>query len=523
MPLRVSPLFLPALLLSPLTFAVSTSEFPAQPSIEYPLPSGTDISTSATFEGSAFTPVNDSGDSAQGGTLTPLGSQWRFSEVESLTREGGFAATTPLAFDQLPDDVTHVSIPAEAGFRVEGTAVTSMEIRANGTVSLRDELDAELAIINTGISTLDQYAPVATEAILLSLSSSSSSSSSIRITIQWYFDALAAGAGDVYAQASIFRGFTDGSTEENSVVGINFGGSELTDPAFSDTTGSIGLSLTSGNSDNRSLDAWTGALAPETPSLLIFITHDNDGVITSSLDEESSIFFATDDEQIFATSDTTDLAASDLLDPATQYYAQVRYSATSSTDSSTRYSPWSEPVAFTTDVQSAYSFGPENDAPLTVLENDITNIKFLLSNTGTDAGEPQVSLRFTLPNAEAELGIFSATLSDQAGSCLTSRTSNEADTEIAITCRVSKLEAGDSIEATLRLRLYSDTDFEYRACETLLNRCSDVEYTAGQVTVIASGDEIDDETESESSGDSGGSTLWLTLLALPLLRLRRKA
>ncbi|TNC93027.1 MAG: hypothetical protein CSH36_01460 [Thalassolituus sp.] len=516
MPLRVSPLFLPALLLSPLTFAVSTSEFPAQPTITYPSAEETDVSTSATFEGSAFTAVNDSGDSAPGGTLTLLGSQWRFSEVESLTREGGFAATTPLAFDQLPDDVTHVSIPAEAGFRVEGTAVTSMEIRANGTVSLRDELDTELAIINTGISTPDEYAPVATEAILLSLSS-------IRITIQWYFDALADGAGDVYAQASIFRGFTDGGTEENSAVFIGFGGAELTDPAFSDTTGSIGLSLTSGNSDNRSLDAWTGALAPETTSLLISFAHNNDGIITSSLDEESSIFFATDDEQVFATSDTTDLAASDLLDPATQYYAQVRYSATSSTDSSTRYSPWSEPVAFTTDVQSAYSFGPENEAPLTVLENDITNIKFLLSNTGTDAGEPQVSLRFTLPNAEAELGIFSATLSDQAGSCLTSRTSNEADTDIAITCRVSQLEAGDSIEATLRLRLYSDTDFEYRACETLLNRCSDVEYTAGQVTVIASGDEIDDETESESSGDSGGSTLWLTLLALPLLRLRRKA
>ncbi|WP_369985159.1 hypothetical protein [Thalassolituus sp.] len=491
--------------------------FPETPTIDTPADGATNVALNPELSGSAL--LEKGGSS---GNLVFDSAEWRVSAPnDRLVVTGGTRGDTTVNLDSIPESTYSYDIPS--GFNFNGVFTTRLEVTNTGIVRLiaADESIAATAEMRPG--PLTDIRP-GEDAPIIIVAPEAGNDLTAALAIQWSYlsDTV---AGNILMQAF----FT-------SELGVGFFTipSDLEGPLFDSADSVVSInwtepSYTAGNSLADWKTFLTGGDSPASNFGLLFSVDDENNVTSSS----SSQFGALGEYQWtgYHTATASDVTLSDpglMLEPATEYAVQVRYTALEG--SSERMSDWSEPNHFTTDLNTDYA--------ISALETDNIQasvpkeLEFQITNNGSDTGEALIELRLPFNAFEVVDGDFStrykAFLDGSALNCDDTTDFDSGNTFLH--CNVT-LESGGSADVQMLVTFYSEgaNTFDYRVCETLLNRCDDAGYQtvsfdvapAPEIVEVENPETITEEESSSSSG--GGSSLWLTLLALPLLRLRRNS
>jgi len=506
-----------ALAMSPMTLAGSTATyFPAAPEITEPTANETDVPTEATLSTSAMVPTDFNGDPAANvghGSIALDSVRWYLADTDSGSLDsslfvyGGLRISTAF-YDNFPfGDLAAQSydhpVPEALELSFESTSVAALRIYNQGHIEMLSDGGSVIGTVRARpTSSRWDFKPSLTEPRILVKEYSNA------IAVRWGFD-VDTDIEETLTLEAIIR-------DDERVV-ILADPSDMANDVYTDTGGSIGIELASA-SDVRSLAGWKSFISGSDDfGLFLEIS---DSAITPSVPDPVTL-------SDFAMPSFTELEAPSLnfqttLLPGTKYQAYAQHVATSEdSPNPTIYSSFSDAVTFTTELNSEYSL----DVPSTegIQAGVPAELAFTLSNTGTDAGIPRVEVRLpfsALENLNGSLSAFFNAESDASSADCDTQIENDITT---LSCSQA-LDAGASSTVNVTATFYEtgNTDLEYRVCETKVDTCEGVEFTSLSVSVEAEGgSEPDNGSGSSSSG--GGSMFWLTLLALPLLRLRRTA
>jgi len=199
------------------------------------------------------------------------------------------------------------------------------------------------------------------------------------------------------------------------------------------------------------------------------------------------------------------------LTPGTGYTAMLRQHATG--EQGTAYSVWSDPVNFFTaddsEFQISFNGVSGENVSLTFPNVGDNTINVKITNTGEGTAQPVVSVFFEQSQLETVAERVSL-LHGISGECVEDEASSNT-----IECTLDEtLQPGDSIEFNITTVISEELNSQYywlSACSAANRELGDCDTTYLDVTVVT----------NSSSSAGGGAMFWLTLLALPLLRIRR--
>jgi hypothetical protein len=203
------------------------------------------------------------------------------------------------------------------------------------------------------------------------------------------------------------------------------------------------------------------------------------------------------------------------LNLSTEYTAQVQHIGGSG--ELTGGSSWSAPVSFTTRAADTnYQVTTPTDLAFTV--GVAKNLAFKVSNTGTEAGSPKLTIRLPFNALEVlngSLHDFFQIISNEPN-CSMSAMAEKTD----FTCEYDSLAAGGEVQLTTKITVedIAVESIEYQVCD--LDKCDDTPFTTVNISVTDA-EPAAQSPAASSSSSSGGSMFWLLLMA-PLLLVRRK-
>ncbi len=497
---KLASALLTLLILAPLSFA--TNYYPAQPSITSPSNASTDIATNPRVESSAMLEINQSGSSATGSLIFSSAS-WRFYERDdSLTFFGGIAGTDATRFDAIPERITTYTVPDTLELMFNGSQIAKLNIYNTGKVDLLSVSDTIIATITAQSDALAQYRPGAGFDVIKTLNNG--------VLVQWSFQTTA------YSNEHTIEVFI----ANNGNLIVRTSPNALTESLFN-STDSIFSATTESEAISKSLADWKVLLENQSENEfgLVFNINPDNNNLRAQLPAESAItdiqkpaiIEVTADNVMYDTPENT-------LDPIKEYTGQVQYVAQQAGEN--RLSELSAPVNFTTALDSNLSVELLNTPSATIGES--VRFEFEVTNTGKDAGRPMVEVKLpfnALNKINGTLGDFFKAESSAGtnSTCIINVVSDE--TFLRCTLDVSA-DQNSKVYITSTFYDAGTTNIGYRVCETRLDRCNGVDYIPLSITVTNK--QTEESTSSESSS-GGGSAIWLTLLSLSLLRLRRKS
>ncbi len=497
-------------------FAVSPY-FPETPTVDSPADGAIDVELNPELSGSPLAEKDSNGASASG-NLVFDSAEWRFtSPNERFVITGGTRGDETTNLDSIPESTYIYDIPN--GFNFNGVYTTRLEVTNTGVVQLFSADDSVAATVEMIPGALSDLRPSDDKAPILIVAPEAANDLTVAIAVQWTYlsDAI---AGDIVLQAAF--------TSENG-VGLFAIPSDLSEPLFNSTDSTISIDWTGpAYVAGDSLAGWkttlTGGDSPASNFGLIF-EPDNEGNISpSGSGQNGALDLYEWPEYISATGSDVTLPNPGLtLEPATEYAVQVRYTALEG--ASERKSDWSEPNYFTTGLDTSYSF----PAPATadIQASVAKTFEFEISNNGSDDGQALVEIRLPFNAFEVLEGRFSEhynATSDAAIKSCDDTTDFDADNTY-LHCEIT-LEAGATATVAFLATFYDEgaNTFEYRVCETLLDRCDDASYETASFSVAAAPEtpapeEEPEETDEDSGSSSGGGSMfWLTILGVTLFR-----
>ncbi len=501
-------------------FAVSPY-FPETPTVDSPADGAIDVELNPELSGSPLAEKDSNGASASG-NLVFDSAEWRFtSPNERFVITGGTRGDETTNLDSIPESTYIYDIPN--GFNFNGVYITRLEVNNTGVVQLISADDSVAATVEMIPGALSDLRPSDDKAPILIVAPEAANDLTVAIAVQWTYlsDAV---AGDIVLQAAF--------TSENG-VGLFTIPSDLSEPLFNSMDSTISLDwvsqeYNSSDSGNVTLADWkavlTSADSPASNFGLIF-NPDNEGNISPSGSGQNGSLglYEWPEYSSAAGSDVTQPDPGLNLEPATDYAVQVRYTALEG--ASERKSDWSEPNYFTTGLDTSYSF----PAPATadIQASVAKTFEFEVSNNGSDDGQALVEIRLPFNAFEVLEGRFSEhynATSDAAIKNCDDTTDFDADNTY-LHCEIT-LEAGATATVAFLATFYDEgaNTFEYRVCETLLDRCDDASYETASFSVAAAPEtpapeEEPEETDEDSGSSSGGgSVFWLTILGVTLFR-----
>jgi len=501
-------------------FAVSPY-FPETPTVDSPADGAVDVELTPELSGSPLAEKDSNGASASG-NLVFDSAEWRiFSPNERFVITGGARGDETTNLDIIPESTYTYTIPN--GFNFNGVYTTRLEVTNTGVVQLFSADDSVAATVEMIPGALSDLRPSDDKAPILIVAPEAANDLTVAIAVQWTFlsDAV---AGDIVLQAAF--------TSENG-VGLFTIPSELSEPLFNSTDSTISLNwvsqeYNSSDSGNVTLADWktvlTSADSPASNFGLIFDPDSEGSISPSGSGQNGSLGLYEWPEYISATGSDVTLPDPGLtLEPATDYAVQVRYSALE--DASERKSDWSEPSYFTTGLDTSYTF----PAPVTedIQASVAKTFEFEVTNNGSDNGEALIEVRLPFNAFEVLEGRFSEHYNATSDAAIKScdDTTDFDENETYLHCEIT-LEAGATATVAFLATFYDEgaNTFEYRVCETLLDRCDDASYETASFSVAAAPvtpdpEEEPEETDEDSGSSSGGGSMfWLTILGVSLLR-----
>jgi hypothetical protein len=458
--------------------------------------------------------TDHTGTATSSGDISFESTKWRITAEpdSSVHYYGGVAGDssnrTPLSYT--PEESFLHDVPAGLDLQFDNTSVAQIRFTNIGTLELLSEGGEVIA--SATVRPTNLYSIYPSEALITVKEYNNA------ISVIWSFDFYNVDSAQM--EVVIFN---------DAVIALRASPKSLSNDLYSLDGGSLGVSIGE-DSLTDTLPNWktylTG-LAPEdfapiaidpTEFGLQFLRNSSGDLIRMPISERDISTFEAPE---FVEHDFAAITDEVSLAPGTLYQAYAQHFASSDWDSNYKArSSVSVPVSFTTELNSAYTLDLPSTAGIEVgVPADLT---FTLNSTGEHGGAPKVEV--VLPfNAIDYLNgslsdFFDADIENAEANCGVSIISG--DTILSCT---TLMDAGDSdtVDVTATFYAAGSYDVEYRVCETKLDGCDGVAYQTLAVEIEAP---VDLEPEgSDSSSSGGGSTLWLTLLALPLLRLRRKA
>lgn len=497
-------------------FAVSPY-FPETPTIDSPADGAMDVPLNPELSGS---PMLEKGGSSA--NLVFDSAEWRLTDAnERFVITGGTRGDETTNLDSIPESTYVYEIPS--GFSFHGVYATRLEVTNTGTAELIAADNSVVATVTMQPGELADLRPK-NEAPIVITAPEATANLTFALIIQWTYlsDVI---AGDVVMQASFLI--------ENGIV-VSTIPDDLNHPLFDKSNSIVTVDwpaqgyTSSTDSVDDTLPSWktllTSADSPASEFALNFKPHMEGSVAVSPFNQSNFLDLYEWPEYISATGSDVTLPDPGLtLEPATDYAVQVRYTALEG--ASERKSDWSEPNYFTTGLDTSYSF----PAPATadIQASVAKTFEFEVSNNGSDDGQALVEIRLPFNAFEVLEGRFSehynATSDAAIKNCDDTTDFDAGNTYLH--CEIT-LEAGATATVAFLATFYDEgaNTFEYRVCETLLDRCDDASYETASFSVAAapetSAPEEEPEETDEDSGSSsgGGSMFWLTILGVTLFR-----
>jgi hypothetical protein len=207
--------------------------------------------------------------------------------------------------------------------------------------------------------------------------------------------------------------------------------------------------------------------------------------------------------------DSPVLNSGEALDPSTEYSAQVQHIGIF--EEYIGASRWSEAVAFTTrSADTNYQVTAPTDLAFTA--GQAKDLAFKISNAGSEAGAPKVTVRLPFEALKVTTGTFKVSIGEK--NCSLNQSTGKTD----FICQLDSLGAGDEVQLAAKITAKDSTvkSIQYQVCDTA--KCETTEFTTVNITVA---DQSPTDPEASSSSSSGGSMFWLFLMT-PLLLVRRK-
>jgi hypothetical protein len=213
-------------------------------------------------------------------------------------------------------------------------------------------------------------------------------------------------------------------------------------------------------------------------------------------------------------SESYTLSDAEQLSPNTAYNVQTQHIAI--LEDKTAVSNWSDSISFTTRAaDTIYQVTAPTDLAFTT--GVAKDLAFKISNTGSEAGAPQVTIRLPFEVLSALNGTLSDFFNVSVGgkNCAMNQSGGKTD----FVCQLDSLAAAAEVELAAKVTVQDTaiSKIEYQVCDTA--KCAATAFTAVDITVTAA--PTDPAPEASSSSSSGGSMFWLFLMA-PLLLVRRK-
>ena len=491
--------------------------FPETPTIDTPADAATNVALNPELSGSAL--LEKGGSS---GNLVFDSAEWRVSAPnDRFVITGGTRGDETINLDSIPESTYIYDIPS--GFNFHGVYATRLEVTNTGIAELIAADDSVIATITMQPGELTDLRPKNEDPIIIS-APEATTDLTLAVTIQWTYVSDVV-AGDIVMQASFLveNGisiFTIPKNLDNPLFDISNSLATVDWPAQSYTS--------STDSGDDTLPSWkdllTGADSPASEFALNFKPDMEGNVVASpsSLNDAPGLYEGP--EYIVATGSDVTLSDPGLaLEPATDYAVQVRYSVLEG--ASERKSDWSEPSNFQTGLNTDYTL--TTPATTDILASVPKTLEFEISNNGSDGGQALIEIRLPFNGFEVLEGRFSEHYNATSDAAIRNcdDTTDFDKNETYLHCEIT-LEAGATAKVTFLATFYDEgaNTFDYRVCETLLDRCDDTNYEAAAFNVAAAPEVSTPEEEpveiDEDSGSSsgGGSILWLTILGVALLR-----
>ncbi len=325
-------------------------------------------------------------------------------------------------------------------------------------------------------------------------------------------------------------------TTKDDVFGWRTTPNEYTNDLFSSISGGAGCIVALNNSASitprtgeqeegtyigDSLSRWKAALSSNYNEFFLACTSKpgvNAGEYAYQLKELTSVDVISFQPEINVFSSPTEnytLTDGEALSLSTEYIVQVQHIGVYG--ELTGGSNWSTPASFTTRAADTnYQVTAPTD--LTFTAGQAKDLAFNISNTGSEAGSPQVTIRLPFEAFNVVDGtlkdFFSASIGGQ--DCEMTQSGGKTD----FICQLDSLTAAAEIQLAAKITVEDDTvkSIEYQVCD--LDKCDDTAFTAVNISVTEP-ESAAPSPAASSSSSSGGSMFWLFLMA-PLLLIRRK-
>ena len=513
-----------ALTAAPLTFAMSA--FPNAPEISDPVANEANVGLTATLSTEVMTSTNTDPENY---SVEFNGVSWYLSDEfdSSLHLFGGLQNIEPGILIGQDDSYTYQIDPA-LSIIINDQTVHTLEIRSNGSMDLLSESDETIASVSAKPFGFNMKLSASLPFILVKENGDS-------VSVRWTF-ADSSYPSDVTMEAEL---------RSDGTIRILANPSAYDNALYSPTTsdpgagGSAGVSIPS-FSYYQSLPGWKTTYSETVDDFgLEFSFNAETGIVAAPT---TPVTIGDFDAPEFVVEEAEGYDHETTLEPFKDYVAYARHRAQIITGDPTTnmISALSAPVFFST-VASDYSISASALPTLTVGESKTFSLT--LTNTGTYAGEPQVTVQvpFAVLSGINSIGgsDIETTLNAQidGGSC-------NVDVDVSgpttITCGGVELAVDASVTVTVDLTFANESTqvIAFDVCETLTDDCNSQSLQEVALSVVAAVPDVDVTTpdvttpdvttptpeespENEGSGSSGGgSSLWLMLLALPLLTMR---
>lgn len=505
-------LFYLSLITSTSAFAANT--FSTTPVITSPVNDERDVPVAADLSTDVFTQTDSTGVPKSDPSLQFLRAEWILIEQpdQNTIYFGGQQTSPASSFSQLPEISFQYDIPQTQEMIFNEVQVRRLKIRASGIVELLSNTDEVIATIYAQPDSLDKLAPSALHPFISVKAITDS------VVIRWDFSSALFGGAPIFAiETNIFNsGVVDLRLKIESTLSYS-----LLFSFF--TSGRVGVEIGSARF-YRPLSTWgSDTMGPS--------SYYNGFGYRFQKESNGRIYYAelADKNLISEPVNSSDLITSDsdtftsTLRPFSTYQVYARHVAQYSEEAGDEantivYSDLSAPVSFET-ARSKYRIEPISDS--TPIAKSKATVRFVLTNEGTYTGEPQVGI--TLPYGALELaedGSVDQELEGviENGNCVSFAENSEI---VGVTCSGISLAPGESASLSINLEFNQAAEVPVLStiCETLTDNCAIPEEHQSVITVA----ERSSAQGSNGSSSGGGAMLWLTLLTLPLLRLRRVA
>ena len=276
-------------------------------------------------------------------------------------------------------------IDTPVAITIDGASVAKLRIYAIGKLEALDESDAVLGRVTVQVDS-SNYLPSASSPYTLVKAYSDA------VSVRWFF------AHDNHGEVALEALFTaDGR------AALRVSPSAVAEGLYTLSEGTAGCALRDNSTlreENDSLAGWKAVFdAEEFADFSLLCRGGGGGILLGTLAQPAIPALALPAIQTLtsAADILTIISEEDELESGTQYQVQVRYETTGGD-----FSNWSDPVSFTTDVDTNYQVDLSGNVDFEFTAGEPGVLIVNVSNEGTDAGHPkrQVRLPFNVLNGQ---------------------------------------------------------------------------------------------------------------------------